>query len=500
MRRILVFADYYDNLAFDISRRELTKGNEVYLLACGRSTEICKCNYGASSLICKICVHLTRTKLKDFKKDPSFHSIFIDELMTDEIKALAERITFSYDSVSELKSLRYKGVDVGYAAFSTYVSVTRNVMPSFNDYLKTYLDTLLRSEVCMIEAELGYTESIHPDQIVLMCGRHSNQKPLYQIAQQKGIPFVVTEKKWTEKGEDTYNLFYNEIPHSFSAIRRKMEACWDGGLEDKVEIARRFFHNRRYGIYAGDTIYIKKQIQGRLPKNFDSSKINISIFNSSEHELFSISKEYDDSGIWPNQYQALKDIFDHYSGREDIHFYLRIHPNLGGVKYRSHTMLYDLKYDNVTIIPPSSSISSYALMDHSDKVLVFNSTMGVEGTYWGKPVIALNMSAYSKMGITYQPKTKEDAFSLIDDTSLAPLNAEGCLKYAYYVMSGSQEKLKYYPEKMRTLTIGPINIYTYSQFTLFHSSFLLALVLKLLRVLTYLGVIGKYNHIAQRTA
>lgn len=499
MKRTLIFVDYFDNLAFDAAKRELAKGHEVFLLGCSKSIGICKCNYGASAWICRFCMHLTKSKFSDFKIEENCHCQFVDDIMSLEMVTKAEKMEFSYHDVKELKALKYKGMNIGYAAFSTFVSITRNVSPTFNTFLKYYLDDLLRSEVRLIEVELQYMESIHPDLVVFMCGRHSNQKPLYQIADQKGINYIVTERKWTKDGEDTYDNYVNASPHSPKAIYNKMNECWDNGGEDKRNIAESFFYNRRHGKYAGDTIYTTKQIAGQLPDGFDDSKMNISIFNSSEDEYYSLSKEFDESGVWPNQLMALKSIFEHYKDRDDIRFYLRIHPNLGKVAYKSHTELYSLHFDNVIVLPPESSVCSYTLMDHSSKVIVFNSTMGLESSYWGKPVICLNMSDYSNLNIAYQPKSEKEVFDLIDNPILPSLKSEACLIAAYYLMGGKQEKLRYYPVKRHYYHIGPLMIETYSQFKLFHSEFLLALLLKILRIGTHFGVLGKYHHIGQRT-
>lgn len=498
-KKVLVFVDYLDNLAFDSARDQLEKGNEVYILTCGKSTKICKANYGKTSLICALCVHVMNTKLKDFKDDKNCHIVSLDDLITPDIVSTANSVTFEYSNIKELKALDYKGVDVGFAALSTFVSVTRNIYPTFNDYLKTYFNDVLRCEVRMIEAEMKYVEQIKPDLVIFHNGRHSNLKPIYRIAEQRGIPFICTERQWTKAGEDVYDMFENTVPQLGRAKYDKMQSWWKNGLPNKRKISEEFFINRKLGKFAGDTIYTANQTQGQLPEGFDKSKINISIFNSSEDEYCAVSKEMDDCGLWPSQYEALKALFDHYKNDASVHFYLRIHPNLGEVPFKSHTDLYKLKYDNVTIFPPGSSVSSYTLMDNSDKVIVFMSTMGMESSYWGKPVIAFNKYYFSYMGIVHSPSTPDEMFKMIDDPDLPSLKSDECLKAAYYFLGGPQEKLKYYPTVKKRTTIGPFVLETFSQFTLFGSKLVLAIILKFLRIGTHIGLIGKYNHIGAHT-
>lgn len=87
---------------------------------------------------------------------------------------------------------------------------------------------------------------------------------------------------------------------------------------------------------------------------------------------------------------------------------MRVHPNLKNVHYQYHLLLYDLslKYPNITVIGADSDISTYDIMDNAEKVIVFGSTMGLESSYWGKPVILLSGSFYYYMNVCYIPKSK----------------------------------------------------------------------------------------------
>jgi capsule polysaccharide export protein KpsC/LpsZ len=118
----------------------------------------------------------------------------------------------------------------------------------------------------------------------------------------------------------------------------------------------------------------------------------------------------------------------------DIHFYLRIHPNLKGVTHKAHMELYDLgKYPNITIIPPESKVSSYALMDACDKVVTFGSSTGVEASYWGKPSILVGRSFYEMTGACYHMKSRDELVSAINN-DLPAKDQLGALKYAYFVL------------------------------------------------------------------
>ena len=103
--------------------------------------------------------------------------------------------------------------------------------------------------------------------------------------------------------------------------------------------------------------------------------------------------------------------------KQNIHFYLRIHPNLKNNKYKYHTDLFKLEqiYPNISIIKGNSPISSYSLMSNSDKIIVFGSTMGIEAGFFGKQVLLLSPANYQELSVCYYPKSIIDIENFIDN-------------------------------------------------------------------------------------
>lgn len=438
MKKAVVFLYFCDYMAIDAAIDLYKEGFELYLIGCDRHIGFCHANPTGFTPYCMLCRYNMRKQTKEYldAKGIPYHYLAIGEIISSEIKENSSNVKFNYQSVSELKNVTYKNVEIGYGAFSVFVSFTRNITPSFNQTFHEYVDNILRKEVQMIDALDSYFDEILPDIVVFHNGRFNNVKPFLGLCQQRGIDYIATETYEKEDWTLMKDFTMNDIPHSMSVVKSKIDKAWISAGVNGLNIGRTFFEKRRAGKNTGDKkIYVKNQHKGELPSGFDNSKYNIAIFNSSEDEFFSISKEYDKGVLYPRQYEALKDIFEHFKDRPDIHFYLRIHPNLANVPYKSHTDLYRLKYPNVSIISPSSSVSSYALLDASDKVVVFNSTMGIEASYWGKPVVALNKGLFSGFNIVYEPSDKQDMFSLLDNKNLQAVNNPiDCCKIACYLL------------------------------------------------------------------
>lgn len=499
MKNIFVYIDYLDNLGINFIQKELNEGNIVYAMICDRSLGICKANYCASTCICNLCNRVIFDKFKELNNTNNLHVLHLEDFMTEDVKKASKEVNLYFYDVASLKAVTYKGIEIGYAAFSSYVSITRNIKPSFNKFFCNMIYDMLLSQVRVIMIMEKLMKEIRFDLFIVHNGRHSNLKPFYRMAEINGIDFILTERQWTKDGDDLENCFLNTTPHSAKGIYDQMCERWEKGGEDKFQIAESFFTNRRFGKFSGDQNYIKNQVQDQLPEGFDPTKRNISIFNSSEDEYYSINREFDESGLYPNQYSALYALFERFKDDDDIHFYLRIHPNLGEVPYESHMKLYNLKYKNVTIIPPYSPISSYALMEASEKVITFISTMTIESSYWEKPVIALNRFYYSYMDLANEPRTEEEFFNMVVDKNLPIKKNENCLKVSYYYMAANASPLKHFPTRKKRYTYGPVIVETYSQFKLLGSYKILAFLQKLLRMAGHAGIIGKYDHVPQKT-
>ena len=170
-----------------------------------------------------------------------------------------------------------------------------------------------------------------------------------------------------------------------------------------------------------------------MPNEWDENKRNIIIYNSSEDEYVAIGEEYEDLALFPDQYMALKYIFNEHKDDSEIHFYLRIHPNLKGVSYKYHMDLYEFEreFENVSVIGADNPISSYKLLDLSEKVIVFGSTIGLESVYWGKAVILLGCTWYYYSDICYLPETKEELSTMILQT-LKPKYNDNVLKQGLF--------------------------------------------------------------------
>ena len=442
--KVLIFSANNDFSAIECATMQLNKGNEVFVLSCDSNMKICMHNKLGNSLYCKLCQH---TMLSAWKKSGVFDKIHyykFSQLIKKQDRDKAFSFNTNFNSITELKDAIYKGAEVGYGAFSSYVSMSRNVMPNISREFKKFIAFLIQKEIELYEVAERLIIENSIELLIFHNGRFSTYKPFLGLAERFRIPYVITEQEYCND-DVMKNYFVNGTPHEMQPIIEHMNKNWEAGkaVEDVEKYAHDFFNKRRNSQAAGDMVYTKDQIKGLLPEKWDKSKENIAIFNSSEDEFCAVSKAFDSYTLYPSQYDALISIFEHYKNDDSKYFYLRIHPNLKNVPYKSHLILYTLQYPNVTIIKPESPVSSYSLLDNCSKVIIFNSTVGLEASYWRKPVIALTHFYYSEFEAVYTPKSQNELWKLIDTKELADRYNEGVLKFAYFLYRKNLPKFEY---------------------------------------------------------
>ena len=404
--------------------------DEVYWCYCHKALSACQGNLNGCPSICNFCHSMYKRYAKKYGK--GVHMISIDKK-----DFVHESHFWHFENVDQVKAIKYRGVYIGYGILSLYLSYTRDLdIKNLEGFVKYF--TPIIGELCdYVDYVYDLLGRIKPDEIISFNGRLFDNRLFYDIANALGIKYTALEVVFSngERGKPLKRVrFEGGLPHSIKLNTQMMNDLWEHSPlseKEKTDIATSFYVKRRGGKYDLDKVYISDQKQGVLPEGFDPNQRNIAIFNSSEDEFTAIGGEWEET-IFSSQYEAVDYILQRSS--PDIHYYLRIHPHLKGVKYQAHMELYTLsKYKNLTIIPPESEVSTYDLMDACEKVVTFGSTMGVESAFWGKPSILLRRSMYENLDICYQASRKEEVMPLLE-AQLDPKPQLGALKFAYYIL------------------------------------------------------------------
>lgn len=426
-----VFLDHHMGVLLDEAISLHNQGHEIYFAYCNNLLNTCFSNPKGEKKVCISCKSCTKHALK--RLPSQCHIINLKRYKTAYTTQ-----SFQYTSIRDIKLLQYKNVNIGLGAVSSYITHTRNNEPIIDEECKNYFDYILNDLCNLTDSLESCITSINPDLVCIFNGRLGDDRPMYDLCINKNIEIRCYEVIGGIN-EEFYKMYYtNCMPHNIKANFELINNLWketDKTEQEKIEIGKQFFYNRRKGIPTNDKVYIKDQRKGLLPKNWDTTKINIAIFNTSEDEYSSIGDEFDSLQIFPSQLEGIRQMLKMTEDKKNIHFYLRIHPNLANIPYAYHKELYKLPqtYSNITVIPATDPVSTYDLMEQASKIVVFGSTMGVESAFWGKPVILLAAAFYYSKNLCYIPDTSQDLYNYLT-CELSPKNNLEAIKWGYYFM------------------------------------------------------------------
>ena len=426
--------------------------NSVTFLYCTGNLKPCYSNRLADANVCKLCKFNSNVAFSSYKERVNF--VKIDDLLPQK-----KSFKFEYSSVEELKEINYNNINIGFPAFSSYVSFSLNLDPEINEEFRNYMDTLLYNEVMLLEKISMYFDTNQTDHLTIFNGRTADVRPIFESAIARKIPVTALELIKETDTEFWKEEFHNALPHDISFFHTRMVNLWnrkDISQEIKIQEGESFYKRRREGVLTRDVkVYTDGQKIGKLPKSWSNENKNIIVFLSSENEFAGIGDIWNKLSIFESQEKALHWIGKNYN-EEKVKIYIRIHPNLEQVKYGYHLRLFDLPkfYPHFEVIPADSKVSSYTLIDNSEKVVAFGSSIGIEATYWKKPSIQLCGSLYYYLDATYKPKTKAEFLHLLG-SKLEPLDSKEAIKYGFHLMSikNYAVKCKYSPVPVTLLWV-----------------------------------------------
>ena len=126
--------------------------------------------------------------------------------------------------------------------------------------------------------------------------------------------------------------------------------------------------------------------------------------------------------VFEHMFAWLDTVLEEIKAHPDIFFIIRAHPDEERPGKESLETVSDWikahavdELPNVMFIPPNQYISSYELIAHAKFVLVYNSTVGLEASVMGKPVLCAGKARYTQISTVYFPKNVKQYRQMLVD-------------------------------------------------------------------------------------
>jgi hypothetical protein len=149
------------------------------------------------------------------------------------------------------------------------------------------------------------------------------------------------------------------------------------------------------------------------------------------------------ANAFPDMLDWVTKTIRYFASRPDLQLVIRVHPAevSGGIRSRQPVVeevkrAFPVLPPNVAIIPPDSRMSTYAVMEACDAVIIYGTKTGVELTSLGIPVIVAGEAWIRNKGISIDATSAEDYFRILDQLPYGRRMSDDQIararKYAYH--------------------------------------------------------------------
>jgi hypothetical protein len=297
---------------------------------------------------------------------------------------------------------------------------------------KKWITRALETSIKVYLAAKAFIKCYRPQRVYVFNARMATFRGVLRACQETGVECIVHERGATL---DRIGLSINTMPHDIYWTQKEILRQWaddDAAEEQKREIGKSFYQKKRDKHVFDCIPYTQHQERNRLPAGVEQYKRIYSVFTSGEFERFALPQYYQYL-LHQSQVEGILDVARmlRENGFDGV-LCIRIHPNSHNERPNLYRALRRQLNDNfIQVIPATSVVDTYALIDASDKVITFGSTVAMEAAYWGKPSVSFATNPYQNLDAIYQPADRKDALRLLLD-NLQPKGQMDCIKYGYY--------------------------------------------------------------------
>ena len=406
----------------DIVQRRLDAVNEVVWLMCEGNAPFCPANLELSQRVCSECKSRTRAGLNWLEHRGrltvgSLYNLDADQRVATQ--TWAAQALVGNQPVAPGVPAELADADWYESSFSTLQTTYKEFRPDLGQH-----EPMLRRIVLdFFQSYVSFQNNLEryePNEVWLFNGRITRFRPALRISQRKSRKVFVYEYPY--QGFKRYLAMEGQYPHDFgfrSSTWKKRFEAYPLPLVKKLAIGDAWYKKRLDRVQINyEKVFSVWQTRGLLPPDWQASRCNVTVFNSSEWESAGVPE----SRRWnyKDQYSAIECIVRDAQNIPNLHFTFRIHPHLAKKDKESAERFLTLRrFPNITVLAPESEYDTYALAISGDIVLTFYSLVGVESAWLGRKVICLGPTPYQDFGCVYLPRTHEELINLLSHPNKA---------------------------------------------------------------------------------
>lgn len=345
-------------------------GNNLEIHICNNSLKSCPSNISNSKAICKICYNRGLkgiSKLREINQN-----ITVKEIKCSNKNRLQKNKTLN---------------NIKLGAYSTISSHLRiDDLNHLSKYWKKILIKLIQSSI----DTYNYFDQIQSNssKFILYNGRLSTYRPIIELLKIKKIDYLVID---TFKGGKKPIIAKNDFLHSIKFNCDNAIKTYCENFKESEKIAEKFISKRINKLRVNDVVYTKHQKKNYIdPKIFEKNLPVMSIYTSSDDEYKYIGSDWGLNLF--DQIEVIKYLEKYFSKKYQI--VVKMHPNQAKIHKKTLEKYFKLEQLNLILLKPMDKTDTYNLINKSDLIINFCSTVGIEANWFRKPIIQIGPSLF----------------------------------------------------------------------------------------------------------
>lgn len=344
-----------------------------------------------------------------------FYQSTIPEKFGMKPRSIKDVLSSSWTSpeVNAIEDGHYRGVDIDrYAVASTrkYLK-SYTIDESSEDVQRTY-ESFVRGGIRLADACHSLLESHDIAATVVNESAYVHGGVPADITHHRGIPAFSQKLGYLDETV-VFGRAGNRSTHPHFTRPSVVEEILSTPLDTEE---RQHIEEIMAGRRSGDTAVIQYSAQTDTSVDVPDNCLLVGMFTN----LLWDASLVPDNAPYANVYDWITETLAAFEDLDGAHLVLKTHPAESKLGTRESVTDWLQERDtsvpaNVTVLPPSTNVDTYALVDELDVGLVYTSTVGLEMAYVGVPVVVAGDAHYRNFGFTMDPADPEAYRSVLED-------------------------------------------------------------------------------------
>lgn len=256
-------------------------------------------------------------------------------------------------------------------------------------------------------------DSVHPQAVIVFNGMFYPEAMARLSAQHKKVPVFSHEI-----GMLPYSAFFTDKEATAYPVDVDNEFRLSKDQEVRLD---NYLINRFAGKFQTAGVQFWPEMQHFNKGLLEEMKKYSAMIPVFTNVIFDTSQSHANT-IFEHMFAWLNLVVEKIKQHPEILFVIRTHPDEARPGKESRESVSEWvamngikEIPNIIFIPPDEYISSYELIDYAKFVMVYNSTVGLEASIMGKPVLCAGKARYTQVPTVYFPESKDAYIKLLEE-------------------------------------------------------------------------------------